>query len=67
MKKVICATAILGTSLALASDYADKWGPSTGTLIPAGEFVSHTGEMRTFLDLMGDKGLLVLFNRSANW
>ena len=67
MKRVACAATLIGASLALASDYAENWGPSTGTRIPAGEFVSHTGEMRTFLDLMGDKGLLVLFNRSANW
>ena len=67
MRRVACAATLLGASLALASDYAERWGPSTGDPIPAGEFVSHTGEIRTFLDLMGDKGLLILFNRSANW
>ena len=58
---------LLVASMAIASDYADEWGPSAGTEIPAGEFVSHTGETRTFLDLMGDKGLLIVFSRSANW
>lgn len=51
----------------MASEYVDGWGPSTGTQIPEGEFTSHLGETRTFPDLTGDKGLLILFNRSANW
>ena len=51
----------------MASDYVDDWGPAVGTPIPAGEFASHTGERRALLDLTGDKGLLILFNRSANW
>ena len=58
---------LLVASMAFASDYADEWGPAAGTPIPADSFTSHTGETRTFLDLMGDSGLLILFNRSANW
>ena len=54
-------------SAALGSDYSDGWGPAIGAHIPAGSFVSHDGETRTFLGLAGDKGLLILFNRSANW
>ena len=53
--------------MAFASDYAEEWGPAAGTPIPAGSFTSHNGETRTLLDLTGDKGLLILFNRSANW
>ena len=58
---------LLVASLALASDYSDDWGPPTGTDIPAGSFTSHVGETRTFDGLMGDRGLLIFFNRSANW
>ena len=58
---------VLAASLALGSDYSSEWGPRAGTHIPAGSFASHIGETRTFLDLMGDKGLLIFFNRSANW
>ena len=54
-------------SAALGSDYSDAWGPATGAHIPAGSFVSHDGATRAFPDLAGDKGLLILFNRSANW
>ena len=59
--------AVLAAGLAFGSDYGDAWGPAVGTQIPAGAFVSHGGETRTFSDLMGDGGLLILFNRSANW
>ena len=60
--------AVLAAGLALGSDYDDDaWGPAAGAQIPAGEFPSHGGETRTFSDLMGDRGLLILFNRSANW
>ena len=58
---------LLVASMAFASDYAEEWGPAAGTPIPAGSFTSHNGETRTLLDLTGDKGLLILFNRSANW
>ncbi len=58
---------VLAASLALGSDYSSEWGPPTGTNIPAGGFTSHIGETRTFRGLMGDKGLLIFFNRSADW
>ena len=54
-------------SLALAAEYSDEWGPPAGTHIPAGGFTSHIGETRTFRGLMGDQGLLIFFNRSADW
>ena len=58
---------LLAASLALGSDYSEEWGPPTGTHIPAGGFTSHIGETRTFRGLMGDNGLLIFFNRSADW
>lgn len=58
---------LLIMSAALGSDYSDAWGPGVGVQIPAGSFVSHDGDTRAFLELAGDKGLLILFNRSANW
>lgn len=54
-------------STALGADYSDAWGPAVGAHIPTGSFVAHDGETRAFPDLAGDKGLLILFNRSANW
>lgn len=65
--KCLYVLCFLCGSLAFGSDYAGAWGPTVGTPMPAGEFASHGGETRTFSDLMGDRGLLILFNRSANW
>lgn len=65
--RISCALSLLVATLAMASEYIDGWGPSTGTPIPDGEFTSHLGESRTVSDLMGDKGLLLVFARSANW
>ena len=65
--KVLYVLCFLFGSLAFGSDYGDAWGPAVGTQIPAGEFASHGGETRSFSDLMGDRGLLILFNRSASW
>ena len=61
------ALAVLIASLTMASEYSDGWGPAAGTQIPDGEFTSHAGVTLTLSDLMGDKGVLILFNRSANW
>ncbi len=58
---------VLVTGLAMASEYSDVWGPPTGTRVPDAEFTSHLGETRTLADLVGEKGVLILFNRSANW
>ena len=65
--KLPCFLCFLAAGMTFGSDYGDAWGPTVGTQIPAGEFASHDAETRTFSDLMGDRGLLILFNRSANW
>ena len=65
--RLFCALGALVATLAMASEYIDGWGPSTGTQIPDGDFTAHLGQTLSVSDLMGDKGLLILFNRSANW
>lgn len=65
--RLSCVLGVLVASVAMASDYSDGWGPSIGTQVPDGEFTSHLGETRTLADLVGEKGVLILFNRSANW
>ena len=42
-------------------------GPAAGETIPAFEAVDQTGAQRTFENLAGPKGLLLLFHRSADW
>ena len=47
--------------------FADAWGPSTGSQIPQLAAPDHTGQPQTLDSLSGDKGLLLVFSRSADW
>ncbi|MEM6710181.1 MAG: hypothetical protein AAF648_15485 [Pseudomonadota bacterium] len=47
--------------------YADRWGPTVGTALPLLAANDHTGAARTLDDLAGKNGLLLYFNRSADW
>ena len=42
------------------------WGPSIGTQVDI-RAQDETGRERTLADLAGEKGLLLFFNRSADW
>lgn len=42
-------------------------GPEVGAFIPEFEIRDQNGQMRSFEDLRGPKGLLLLFHRSADW
>lgn len=55
------------TAPATASEYVDSWGPPVGTAIPEASFNDQAGHPLTFAGLMGARGLLILFNRSADW
>ena len=57
----------LAAALALASDYVDGWGPAIGSTVDALELSDSAGTARTSDQLMGENGLLVFFNRSADW
>ena len=53
--------------MAAASLYGSTAGPEAGAAIPSFEAVDQTGETRSFEDLTGENGLLLLFFRSADW
>lgn len=61
------ALAVVLAVSAAASEYVDTWGPPVGTAIPEASFNDQAGLPRTFADLMGARGLLLFFNRSADW
>lgn len=61
------ALALVLVASATASEYVDSWGPPLGTAIPEASFNDQAGQPRTFAGLMGPRGLLVFFNRSADW
>ncbi len=59
---------LLASSSATANDeYARQWAPPVGSPMPVMEAQDQSGKVRTLEDLRGRNGLLVFFNRSADW
>lgn len=44
-----------------------KLGPQVGERVPDFTLLDQRGETRTLRSLMGPKGLILVFNRSADW
>ena len=44
-----------------------KLGPQVGKKVPDFSLPDQHGQMRTLSSLMGPKGLVLVFNRSADW
>ena len=44
-----------------------KLGPQVGNKVPDFSLSDQRGQMRTLASLMGPKGLVLVFNRSADW
>ena len=65
---MLLAGSVLALTLALAQG-ADKTelGPAVGDRFPAFEARDQHGTVRTLQDLMGPKGLVLVFYRSADW
>ena len=42
-------------------------GPAVGAKVPAFELKDQNGQARTLQSLMGPKGLMLVFYRSADW
>lgn len=42
-------------------------GPEVGESVPAFEAIDQSGNARDFASLTGERGLLLLFYRSADW
>ncbi len=66
-----CLAAIAGAALIFflvsPAQAENATGPEVGTKIPdIGTYDQH-GKVRTFEDLRGSEGLLVLFYRTADW
>lgn len=52
---------------ASGDDFASAWGPAVGSNIPMLAANDHTGTAQSLGSLSGDKGLLLVFSRSADW
>ena len=67
MLKAIGAV-LLAFGVMIQAAVADDFGPATGTKAPdIGTLSDQNGQPRTLASLMGAKGLVLLFFRSAAW
>jgi hypothetical protein len=44
-----------------------RLGPQVGDIVPAFSLPDHTGTLRSLADVLGAKGGLLVFSRSADW
>jgi hypothetical protein len=68
--RIVFLAVVLATLAPLAAGegaYADAWGPAVGSDAPPIEAPDQAGRERTLDDLARANGLLILFNRSADW
>ncbi len=66
--RVVGVLWLLGAAAAHAEPrYVDLWGPAVGSAIPLLEANDQDGNPRTLANLTGEKGLLLIFNRSVDW
>lgn len=49
------------------SEFAEVWGPPLASDAPAIAATDHTGTQQTLSTLTGERGLLLVFSRSADW
>jgi len=49
------------------AEYADDWGPETGSTMQLFEAYDQDGELRTLDNISGSQGFLLFLNRSADW
>lgn len=54
-------------ALAQAPAALDAVGPQPGTVVPAFTLVDQTGAARSLASIMGRRGAMLVFSRSADW
>jgi peroxiredoxin len=66
--KLILGFMVFAFAFSLEPAAADELGPPVGLVAPdIGKRLDQTGAPRTLADLMGSKGLVLMFFRSADW
>ena len=68
----VVAAAIFWPALSSAQGQAplpevDRFGPQVGETVPDFSLIDQRGETQTLQSLMGPNGLMLVFNRSADW
>lgn len=56
-----------GTSTPAAQPDVQRLGPQVGQRVPDFTLVDQDGRQRSLQSLMGEKGLILVFSRSADW
>ncbi len=64
---ILLVAVLLAVSIVTAQDKPPSTGPEVGTLAPDFKAPDQSGKLRTFRELTGENGLLLLFYRSADW
>ena len=67
LRAVFLMLATIAAPAAWADDYAQEWGPKVGSAMPAFAAPDQDGVQRGLVDIQGENGVLILFNRSADW
>lgn len=57
----------VSAALAQAPVALDAVGPQPGTVVPAFTLVDQTGATRSLASIMGRRGAMLVFSRSADW
>ena len=63
---LVCVLLTLA-GIAQADDFAQTWGPPVGTAAPAIEAQDQDGTVRDLASLCGERGVLLVLSRSADW
>lgn len=65
---IVSLMVVFGTLLgAQALPDVDRFGPQVGDIVPAFSLVDQRGQTRDLASLMGPNGMMLVFNRSADW
>ncbi len=70
LRQTLVMTAVFGCLLGNADDqqdYITDWSLSLGSTAPAISAMDEQGTLRSFENLKLEHGLLIFFNRSADW
>ena len=67
-KKLLLAGTLLALAgAAWAESFVDSWGPAVGATAPAIEAEDQDGVVRDLESLCGERGVLFVLSRSADW
>ena len=55
------------TGAASADSFVDSWGPAVGATAPSIEAEDQDGTVRDLESLCGERGVLLVLSRSADW